>query len=189
MDELSLENARLRRDLQLCMAERDRLRGLQPFRRGLEGERYIAELVGGTVTITNARSDVVTGSGDHLEVKLSGLRVAVHGKKTKQWAWEDILGEDGKKIYDRLVLLGPVDERYRKPTDGRYVIFDIPYDDAVELLPNPRYLAVSTNIERSFSKISATLFEKYLTTEADMRRNYRRVSRRERRRAWQPEKG
>ncbi|MEN3368908.1 MAG: hypothetical protein V7609_1051 [Verrucomicrobiota bacterium] len=172
MDDIVHENAKLRRELQLCIEERDRLRALQPFKRGLEGERYIADLIGGEVTITNARHDIVTKSGHHLEVKLGGLRVAVKGKKTKQWAWRHVFGEDGKKIYDQLILLGLVDERHRKSTDGPYVIFDIPYSDAIALLPNPRYLAISTDADRSFSKVSAVLFEKYLTTETEMRRTY-----------------
>jgi hypothetical protein len=172
MDELSLENARLRRELRLCIAERDRLRALQPFRRGLEGERYVAELVGSKVTITNARPDVITKSGKHLEVKLARLRTRVPGKKTKGWTWRHLLGEDGKKTYHRLILLGSVDEGFRKPTDGPYIIFDIPYADVVELLPNPNCLAMSTDPIRGFSKVSAILW-RYRTTETDIREHYR----------------
>jgi len=170
MDDLQRENARLRQELQLCIQERDRLRA-RPFSRGLEGARYIADLVGGTLTATNARPDVITKSGTHLEVKLASLRTRVPGKKTKGWAWRYLLGEDGKKTYHRLILLGPVDERFRKPTDGKYVIFDIPYADVVELLPNPNYLAMSTDPVRGFSKVSAILWQ-YLTTETGMRKKY-----------------
>lgn len=175
MDDLQRENARLRQELQLCMQERDRLRTLQPFRRGLEGARFIADLVGGTLTATNARPDIITKSGKHLEVKLAKLRTRVPGKKTKGWAWRYLLGEDGKKTYHRLILLGPVDERFRKPTDGKYVIFDIPYADVVELLPNPNYLAMSTDPIRGFSKISAILYRRYLTTESGIRKNYQQT--------------
>ena len=166
MDEIT----KLRRELQLCKEECDRLRALQPFRRGLEGERYVAELLGAKATATNARHDIFTKSGHSLEVKLGKLRVPVDGAVTKQWAWRYILGEDGKKKYDRLILLGPVDERFRKPTDGPYVIFDIPYNEVIEL-PNPNYLAVTTNQNRGYSRVSAILYS-YLTTDADLQRNY-----------------
>lgn len=173
-DQINLrkENAKLRRELQLCMRERDRLLALQPFKRGREGERYIAKLVGGT--ITNARHDVNMKTGQRLEVKWGRLRTRVPGKKTMGWTWRHLLGEDGKKKYNRLILLGPVDERFRKRTDGPYVIFDIPFA-AVALLPNPKCLSVSTDPNRGFSKISARLYRRYLTTEHDIRKNYQKA--------------
>lgn len=170
-DDFAAENARLRRELELSREECAQLRALQPFRRGVIGEQYLADLVGGRVTITNARHDVITPSGHRLEVKLAKLRKPVKGASTRQWAWRTLLGEDGQKRYDNLILLGPVDERFRTDTDGPYVIFDIPFA-YVQQLPNPNYLAINTNSGRGWSPVSAVLYERYLTAECALRVKY-----------------
>lgn len=171
VEDLRKENEKLRQELHLCREECARLRALRPHNKGQKGEHYVAELIGGALTTHNARHDVVVAkSGKLLEVKWSALRYAVPGKPTKQWAWRDLLGEDGKKKYDRLILIGPMDERYRRPVDGPYVIFDIPFE-VVESLPNPRYLAVGSNAIGGWSKVSKIVYQ-YLTTEQDMKRNY-----------------
>jgi hypothetical protein len=174
LNELRAENTQLRQELERCRLECAHLRALQPFRRGVVGEQYIANLVSGRVTITNARHDVITPSGHHLEVKIGKLRFPVRGKPTRQWAWRTLLGEDGQKTYDSLILLGPVDERFRRPADGPYVIFDIPLAH-VQQLPNPKYLAVTTDRQRGFSRVSAVLYDKYLTNELALKAKYRKA--------------
>jgi hypothetical protein len=172
---LKLENQVLLKSLKQVSAERDKLRALQPFKSGLNGEKYIAEILQAKVTITNSRHDVETRSGLRLEVKLSHVNTPVQGKRTRRWAWSGILGNDGHKIYDRLILLGVIDDRhisdYESGSD-KFIIFDIPYADVSRLLKKPSYLSITTRPHTIQSKVAKAIFQ-YQIGESELLKRYK----------------
>ena len=120
---LRFENAALR--LQLAFVEPSIRRAT-----GMCGEAWTAMASGGCPTPCGAGFDL-NAKGQRLEIKTSSLipcRASGY-----RWGWERLFG--GKKVpkvYDRLVLLGEVDDRFRElyslSPEQPFIIFDVPYD-------------------------------------------------------------
>ena len=139
-EELRSENGELRQrvsQLEKMLAVFDRHPTLA---QGIRGETIIARAINGALTSHNASCDVIVPSTNlRVEVKYSGLNDAIRGritKKTYRWAWANPFGENGNKVFDRLLLVGEADTRnrdkYRDPTSP-YVFFDVPFGDIMPL--------------------------------------------------------
>lgn len=77
------------------------------------------------------------GKKVRLEVKKSSLGSPNKDERGRPWIWSSIRGRGGNKEYDRLILLGEADERYRKDykdSTSPYIIFDIPFQEVDNLI-------------------------------------------------------
>ncbi len=116
--EARLEIRRLKRKLAECEFRNSSLTGkLEPLRDESSGHiavRYVAQLVDGEIMPqTHPGYDIVVkSSGKRLEVKYSPLGPHVGGRRTRQWAWNNILGPKKAKVYDHLILVGDLDDRW-----------------------------------------------------------------------------
>ncbi|WP_278378959.1 hypothetical protein [Stutzerimonas kunmingensis] len=146
--------------------------------KGIKGERIIVTLLGGTPSAKNAPHDIELKERDLLlEVKYANLNLAVPHSATQRWVWSKIFGEAGKKNYQRLILVGDIDLRYRESymdSDSPYVLFDIPYEDAVPLtIKTGRYRSISLTTNPAKAKSAgAPLFGKYQITFQDLESRY-----------------
>ena len=114
---------------------------------GRRGEDFVARLIGGTLTTGSAPYDLVSASGVTFEIKCPNLNEAVSGQITNRWSWSHILGANRGKRFDRLVLLGPTDPRYRSAyadPGSPFVIFDIPFAEVGRLLGCGDLIQIST---------------------------------------------
>lgn len=104
---------------------------------GIRGEQLVVELVDGVLTTPNHSYDVVSlRKSVSFEVKYSSLRPVGRLKRAQKWAWAGVFGGGGKKSYDRLILVGECDVRFRhryKDKLSPYVLFDVPFERAIAL--------------------------------------------------------
>ena len=113
-----------------------------------------------------------------LEVKYSGLLVAVRGCETRRWVWTKPFGESGKKTYDRLLLIGDADPRFSpfyKDRPAAYVLFDLPITEVAQVsVSTGRYTAIhlTTNPLTVRSVRSKRLFGDYQVTESVLYARY-----------------
>lgn len=146
----------------------------------------MARLVQGALSTHNASYDVAV---DHahlqLEVKFSKLNLADRrrGAPTKRWAWSKPFGESGKKVFDRLILLGLKDGRYLADyldPECPFMVFDIPY---TEIMPftiqtnsgKYRSIQLTTN-PRTAGSAASPLFQRYQITTTELERRYGKQS-------------
>jgi hypothetical protein len=147
--------------------------------KGLKGELIVAKVVRGAMIAGNAPYDVLAKRGRfRLEVKYSGLLVAVRGCKTRRWVWTKLFGESGRKNYDRLILVGLADQRFSRIYKDRcapFVLFDVPITEVVELsFSAGKYRAIhlTTNPLTARSVRSSKLFGDYQVTASGLRARY-----------------
>jgi hypothetical protein len=180
---LAREIERLRLEVEALKSENRQLRNkLQAAHWRIDGERgedFVLEHVGGTKQSSSARFDVLSANGTKLEVKCPNLNDAVATAITKRRVWPHILGTENKKKFDRLILVGPIDDRYRKhyaDPDSRFIMFDIPFGDVPPLLSKNGEIQSSTAPpylrSARMSKARRLLFEKYQVTRDDLRSRY-----------------
>ena len=116
------------------------------MRIGNSGERYIATKTQAFLTGHKAGYDLEVKSGQKIEVKTSSLNRSNPNSPSTRWAWARV---GSKENYDWLVLLGEIDERYRKEYDfpeNKFVCFLVPYayvkslcnNNDIQLNSNPR---------------------------------------------------
>lgn len=80
-------------DLELAVAAlKERLRAADPLSGGVV-EFYIAELIGGRLTMGLAAYDIVTSNGTFFEVKFSRLGIPHKASKSRRWSWGIHLGK------------------------------------------------------------------------------------------------
>jgi hypothetical protein len=82
------EVARLRKELQECNEELQRLRGLTLYPtllQGMKGETLVAKATGGEPTNYGCPHDLQVKNGDRLEVKYSKL-ARPNSSKAKRWS-------------------------------------------------------------------------------------------------------
>jgi hypothetical protein len=156
------------------------LRGHPTLSRGLRGETIITDLLGGTHTQPGSAHDLFVGTnGIRIEVKSSGLNTPVRGSSTRRWVWTKPFGESGNKRYDRLILLGLIDTRFRThylDPKAPFVLFDLPFKDVKPLtvvVQSGRYSAIylTTNPLTARSG-TRRLFDEYQITSVDLERRY-----------------
>lgn len=167
-------NLRLRQEVEF-------LRMNPSIARGIQGETLVADFIKGVRSKRGAGHDVLTTDGLQLiEVKYSSLLQAIGGRPIRRWVWTKLFGELGRKQYDRLLLVGESDSRfmdlYVDPTSP-YVIFDIPYENAIELVggvKSGRYgqIQLTSNPSTVKSLRAKELFEVYQVPVWELRRRY-----------------
>src|ERR1035441_7881495 len=179
--DLELENERLRAENRRLRAEVEFLRSNPSVARGLKGESLVANLISAKPTKRGASHDLESDGGRvRFEVKSSGLLNHMSGRPLKRWVWTKLFGELGQKSYDRLLLVGDTDARYRAAyADPRspYVLFDLPYADAVKLAGGVKpgrssRIDLTTNPTSVRSFRSSALFKYFQVTTAEFQRRY-----------------
>lgn len=152
---------------------------------GLRGETLVSQAVNGTLTVFTASSDVViSDSGLRLEVKYSKLNQAVAkiGASTQRWTWSRPLGQNNSKVYDRLILVGVADIRYRTQycdPESPFVIFDVPFAEVAPLARKSGThwnIQISTNPLRSSTAPAQALFKQYQVSPAELTRRYGNIA-------------
>lgn len=174
LGKLEAENLRLRKEVEF-------LRRNPTIAKGLTGESLIAKLVSGQPAPKGASHDLASGeSGLLFEVKYSSLLNTINGRPYKRWVWTKLFGELGKKSYDRLLLVGDTDPRfaahYADPTSP-YVIFDLPYDAAIEItgglkMGRSSCIHLTTNPTTVRSQRAVALFCDYQVSASDLHNRY-----------------
>ena len=148
------------------------------MRDGIRGEQVVAELIGGTTTAVNERFDVRTRSNRvRLEVKYSNLNLAVAGRPTKRWTWAHVVGFDGGKSYDSLILVGDADVRfqhlYRDPASP-FVFFDVPFAAlSAVMVGRQQNVQITTNPRKASTDSARALFGLFQITRDELIAKYR----------------
>jgi hypothetical protein len=168
--ELENENSRLREKI-------DFLEGIPTLRKGLHGESIISLYVGGRLTAHTARHDVeFEHSGLKLEVKNARLNLPNKKSDCQRWAWRYPLGLDGRKVFDRLILMGEADPRYRncyRDPSCPYVLFDLPYDQVPRVMTEGEMINATTNPNSKKAKgTTRLLFRSYETCLRELKEKY-----------------
>ena len=184
-EQLRSENEYLRAEVALLTEKLALLYTHKSLAMGMQGESLVASWLNGVVTTHNASYDIeLAGRLIRLEVKYSGLNVAVRdrqvaGRETKRWTWSKPFGESGKKVYDRLILMGDKDPRHiASYKDGTcpYVFFDVPFEEIMPLTikgksVRQRLIQLTTNPKKAKSKGSC-LFQDYQITLSELSKRY-----------------
>ncbi len=156
------------------------LRGHPALAKGLRGEVLIADILLGSRTKNGLGHDVETTSKVAIEVKYSSLLQAWPDRPLNRWVWTKLFGELGKKSYDRLILVGDTDPKFAsfyRDTSSPYVLFDLSYRDAVELVGGVKLgragrLYLTSNPTTVRSPRALMLFNQYQTTTEELQRRY-----------------
>ena len=176
--ELEAENTRLRDENAVLRSKVTFFDEVTWLASGLRGENVIAELLGGEVTRHNARHDLTLRGKNNItmEIKLSNHSRLGKNRPTRTWAWARLLGADGGKQYDRLILLGDADPRYQTlyadPTSP-YVLFDIPFADVPSLVDKFGLVHLTTNPQTVRTSTAERLYNRYQVTLQHLRKQYR----------------
>jgi len=142
---------------------------------GHRAEEFIAQLLGGNLTNGSAPFDLQLPTGMQFEIKFANLNEAVKNKSTRRWNWRHILGSDRGKHFDRLLLFGPTDLRYRQyysDPDAPYVMFDVPFDKIPPLMKCDNLIWISTNPLRARTAAARALFSHYQITSTQLVKKY-----------------
>lgn len=147
---------------------------------GIRGETLIADLIAGAVVKGNASYDIQTGpKALKLEIKFARLNDAVKKltNKTYRWAWAKPFGESGKKVYDRLILIGGKDSRFYGSyldTNSPYIFFDVPFAEIAPLtIKTSRWPAILlTTNPRTAKSTASPLFRLYRVTITELSKRY-----------------
>lgn len=149
---------------------------------GLKGETIIANLVSGCKTAYTCSHDIETASSHiRIEVKLANLNIANKGRETKRWTWIRPLGRTGNKKYERLLLLGESDIRFKqyyKDNNSPFVIFDVPFTEIPPLVSkaeNVGQIILTTNPSKVKSLRGKLLYEKYQITRKELEERYKEI--------------
>jgi hypothetical protein len=150
----------------------ERLHSKRP--RCVVGESLVAAWVRGKFTEDGDEFDVLARNGQCIEVKYSALN-AQGG--TRRSSWRKIYGEQGRKKYDRLILIGDWDERYSRlygDTQSPFVIFDVPFREVRPLtIDGGKWKLVQrTSDPRTAKSRASRLFSDYLVSEAEVEARY-----------------
>ena len=135
--------------------------------------------------------DIALRSGAKVEVKTSRLLYVTPDRPTKRWAWMKIYGHTNMKQFDYLVLLGDVDDRYRKSyadPQSPYVIFLVPEEEVGTFVQgNGTNLGIQlTTNPATVKERGRALFERFQVTEQQLDYRLRRAKQRRNRtaRSW-----
>jgi hypothetical protein len=151
------------------------LTGVPDIVAGLKGETIIADAIGGDVTLHTDSHDVESPTGIKIEVKYSRLNKPSKKSNSLRWSWNYPMGLKLKKVYDRLILLGDADSRYREfyaSPESPYVMFDLPIEDVQDLMQAGNHISITTNPSNRTSGTRRILFDKYQITLADLKERY-----------------
>lgn len=176
--ELTQENLALREENSRLLNKVETLEKHSTLAKGIAGESLIVSFLDGIFTSKNASHDISSErNGIHIEFKHSNLNLAADHYTTQRWAWSKIFGEPGKKDYDRLILIGDSDLRWRArylEPESPYVIFDIPLEEAMPLttqIGRHRSIQLSTNPKKARSP-AAPMYARHQVTLAQLEARY-----------------
>jgi hypothetical protein len=173
--QLRRENDALRREISF-------LRAHPKLARGLRGEKLILSIVSGVSSSRGSDYDVITKDDQvRLEIKYSSL-LPMRGKDTCRWAWTKIFGESGTKRFNRLILVGEADDRFRsqyKDPSAPYIFFDVPPLAAARLTNGRKpgrksVIHLTTNPAVIRSERASELFYRHQATVRDLELRYLR---------------
>jgi hypothetical protein len=153
----------------------DFLTGIPDIQAGIRGETLIADMVHGAMTIHSAAHDVVSRNGVKIEVKFSRLNTPNKGSSSRRWSWNYPLGLKQKKDYDRLILIGIADPRFRqsyKDPSSPYVIFDIPMQDVAAMTQAENHISITTDPTRRGEGTRPLLFREFQATTSELNQRY-----------------
>lgn len=178
------ENEKLRRRVAELEQENATLRAKVTFfdrtpwmHDGMRIEQIVAELVGGTTTPVNERFDVLTRGGVRIEVKYSNLNLVDRQRaRATRWTWAHILGFDGGKSFDHLILVGDADTRYRasyRDPESPFVFFDVPFCSLQEVVRSTSQMVqITTNPDSVRAAEAIALFERFQVTPDELTIKY-----------------
>lgn len=95
-----------------------------------------------------------------------------------RWTWANVLGADGAKVFDNLILVGVSDPRfqhlYRDPLSP-YVFFDVPRSEVPGCINCGKSgIQISnTNPQKTGTPIARGLFDRFQVTPAELTAKYR----------------
>jgi len=121
---------------------------------GLKGERFICDLTEGTLTKPQASHDITLENQITLEVKFSSL-VKQGSGESYRWHWGKPLGQNMKKDYDFLLLVGDKDYRYDQYLDNApFVFFLLPLNKVKYISASDRtYRGGQLNLNTHFATV------------------------------------
>ncbi len=170
---------KLEREVVVLRSENELLKSkLGPARWRFDGrkaEQFIQTLIGGEIKRRSSPFDLILPSGKTFEIKYSNLNPAVDTEITLRWNWRHILGSNGSKRFDQLLLLGTQDPQYRNYYDdpeSPCVIFDVPFRD-VDSLMCGSLIWINTNPVRFRRAVHRELICKYQITRKALVERYR----------------
>ena len=143
---------------------------------GKKGENLVNDAInGGSLTLWTEQHDLVTADGVRLEIKFSKLHTPVKGAITMRWAWGHCLGSRNSKKYERLILIGEADLRYRTdyldPTSP-YTLFDVPFKKVKSFINSQGLINLSTNPHKVSGVSSKALFGHFAIQFSDLQDRY-----------------
>lgn len=169
-----MENHRLRMELGF-------LREHPAIAKGLKGESLVASLLSLKHSRRGSGHDLQSRTGGLLfEIKYSSLLRAIGERPIRRWVWTKLFGELGRKQYHRLLLIGDADPRFQSSyldPNSPYVIFDLPYKNAVELAGGVRHgragqFQLTTNPRSVLSSRAQALFQVFQVSGAILKERY-----------------
>lgn len=142
---------------------------------GLHEHSVIAKLLGGDLTHPQS-SDLSVGEL-RLRIRFSTIKTPkANSLGARRWSWPDVLEEFA--AYDRLILMGVPDERFRNryldPTCG-FVLFDIPFEDVdtVSQIAGPhRNIHLITDPQTAQFAYTGRLFSTFQISERELESRY-----------------
>lgn len=126
------------------------------FAKGLKGERLICILTEGTLTKLQESYDITLKNRIKLEIKFSKLvkQGRTESCKTLRWHWGKPLGQDMRKNYDFLILVGEKDYRYDQYLDDTpYVFFLLPINKVKNISVSDRTYGSQLNLTTNFATV------------------------------------
>lgn len=175
LDRLAAENASLIRRIGELENQISFVSQNKTLARGMAGERLVSNLIGGSLTLHTAKSDIVLTNGTLVEVKYATISRSSAGYEGgRRWQWQKVFGEKNAKVYDFLVLVGEADPahcgEYVDPSSP-YVIFLIPYIDVEQFTSSgtngARGILLSTN-PRNIRGRAAGLYSSFAVTSEQL---------------------
>jgi hypothetical protein len=149
---------------------------------GIKGETLVANLIGGKLTPHTAPHDLALGRKGRrdlkIEVKYSNLGQPDKNVPTKRWSWAGIFGLYHGKDFDRILLIGAADPRYKRfyrDVRSPFVIFDLSYKDAKRIArgSDGNIIQLTTNPLSVTSAHLKELFHQHQCTTAELKKRYK----------------
>jgi hypothetical protein len=152
-----------------------------------KAEDYVAEKVNGQLCGSiHSSYDVLSGNGHKLEVKLSILIQPnkAGSPSSTVWKWNRLFGDDRRKIYDRLILVGLATQRSKNQDQHNgleprsYEFFDFSFEEVQDLARDIRHQILSINTNRSKANAirGRIVWEHHIEEEELVRRYSKKVS-------------
>jgi hypothetical protein len=137
--EQSLRIKALEAENSLLRDELDFLKKHPKIIKGIKGELLTIQLTNGKLSNKGAGHDIdISIHNIKLEIKYSSLLSGGgSSRNVKRWVWTKLFGESGKKEFDRLILIGDIDQEFLtayKDYSSPYIFFDLSYMEAVDFV-------------------------------------------------------